>query len=273
MTRITALEDRSGGPVGVTRVALLVVAILLLVIAVGVLLAGPMLFRMRLIDLPTAMGSVQQLALYAFIAALGCGVIGLLMSFIGGKHRAGIVAVLVTAAAGMGAGSLFGRSVSRDELPPIHDAQTDWSRPVAFTEATLKSRAAAGAVRVRDDALVAEGEGKWGGKPFSEAQTGFYANIKPLLLDAPVARVAEAAIRAAERIGCTVTTRDLENGVIEAVFRSPWYELEHDVAIRVAAEGAGSRIDVRATSRLPGHDMGANAALVKQFIDEIVMAL
>jgi hypothetical protein len=35
----------------------------------------------------------------------------------------------------------------------------------------------------------------------------------------------------------------------------------------------GSRVDVRSTSRLAGHDMGENAAMVKQLLDEIVMAL
>ena len=73
-------------------------------------------------------------------------------------------------------------------------------------------------------------------------------------------------------MGCTVTVKDLESGVVEAVFRSPYYELEHDIAVRVTPEGAGSRVDVRAVSRVPGHDMGQNAALVKQLIDEIVLA-
>ena len=63
-------------------------------------------------------------------------------------------ALLAGGTAGMAAGGIHGRDVSREDLPPIWDVQTDWTRPVAFTEATLKARSAAGAVRVRDDALV-----------------------------------------------------------------------------------------------------------------------
>lgn len=247
---------------------------LLLLLAGGALIAlGPLLFRMRLVDLVTAMDGMQAVALWMLVGAVGLGLVGLVLAFIGARHRAGIVAVLLTAAAGMAAGSIYGRDVSREDLPPIWDVQTDWSRPVAFTEATLKARAGAGAVRVRDDAMVGDGQGRWTGLPFAQAQAVFYRDIEPLVLKAAPGEVAGAAVRAAERMGWRVTTRDIDGGVVEAVFRSPWYELEHDIAVRVAPEGDGARVDVRATSRLPGHDMGANASLVKQMIDEIVLAL
>jgi hypothetical protein len=45
------------------------------------------------------------------------------------------------------------------------------------------------------------------------------------------------------------------------------------VAVRVVMEGQGSRVDIRATSRLPGHDTGENAGLIKQLRNEIVLAL
>jgi len=46
------------------------------------------------------------------MGAIGLGVVGLVLSFVGAKHRAGIVAVLVTAAAGMAAGGLLGAQCS-----------------------------------------------------------------------------------------------------------------------------------------------------------------
>ncbi len=272
MTRRIAAGE-GGSLTGMLRIVVLGLSLLLLVVGVALLALGPLFFRMRLVDLATAMDGMQQVALWSLIGAVGLGLVGLVLAFVGAKHRAGIVGVLLVAASGMAAGGVYGRTVSRDDLPPIHDAQTDWSQPVAFTEATLKARAESGAVRVRDDALVPEGNGRWTGLPFSQAQAVVYGDIEPLVLTASPAAVAEAAVRAAERRGWRVTTRDIEGGVVEAVYRSPWYELEHDVAVRVVAEGSGSRIDVRATSRLPGHDMGANASLVKQMIDEIVMAL
>jgi len=256
------------------RIAILTLAVVLLAIGGAMLIAGPMLFRMGLVDLPTARGSFMLMTMWVMLGAVALGVLGLVLAFVSGRHRSGIVAILVTAAAGMSAGGIYSRAVvSHDDLPPIHDAQTDWNLPIAFTEATLKSRTASGAVRVRDDAVVPEGNGRWTGMTFAAAQEGFYDDIKPLMLDAKPEAVTQAAARAIERLGWRVTHTDVEAGVVEAVYRSPWYELVHDVAVRVVLAGHGSRVDIRATSRLPGHDTGENAGLLKQLRNEIVLAL
>lgn len=269
MTRTSTLEET--GRVGsFARMALLVLAVLLIVVSGLTMLAGPMLFRMGLIDLATAMGPVQVAAMWTAAAATGLGLLGLVLAFAGAKQRAGIAAVLVTALAGMMAGSLFGRNISREDLPPIHDVQTDWALPVAFTEATLKEREKAHAVRVRDDAMIGEHEGRWSGMSFAEAQSKFYVDIAPQKMSGSVAQVTAGAAKAAERMGWTVTRTDAEAGVVEATYRSPWYELVHDIAVRVTPDGTGSRVDVRATSRMPGHDMGGNAALVKDMLGELL---
>lgn len=264
-------RERSGR---MLRIAILTLAVLVAAIGGAMLFAGPILFRMGLIDLPTARGSLMLMTMWVMLGAVALGVVGLVLAFVSGRHRSGIVAVLVTAAAGMSAGGIYSRAVvSPDDLPPIHDAQTDWNLPIAFTEAALKDRAATGAVRVRDDALVPEGNGRWTGMSFAAAQTSFYDDLKPLLLDAKPEAVTQAAARAMERLGWLVTRTNPDSGVVEGIYRSPWYELIHDVAVRVVMEGQGSRVDIRAVSRLPGHDMGENASLVRQLINEIVLAL
>lgn len=269
MTRTSTL-DESGRAGGFARIALLVLAVLLIIVSGLIMVSGPMLFRMGLIDLATAMGPVQQAAMWTAAGGAVLGLVGLVLAFVSAKHRAGIVAVLVTALAAMMAGSLFGRNVSREDLPPIHDVQTDWSFPVAFTEATLKEREKARAVRVRDDALIGEHEGRWSGMSFAEAQSKFYVDITPQRMSGSVAQVTAGAAKAAERMGWTVTHTDIDAGVVEATYRSAWYELMHDIAVRVTPDGAGSRVDVRATSRMPGHDMGGNAALVKDMLGELL---
>ena len=267
----SASEEPKGGGM---RVAVLFGACVLFVASVALMVAAPFLFRWGVVDLVTAMGVLQRAALWTAVGAIGLGVVGLVLSFIGAKHRAGIVAVLVTAAAGMAAGGLYGRVMQREDLPPIHDVQTDWNLPVAFTEATLKEREKAGAVKVRDDAMIGEGHGRWSGMSFAEAQSKFFDDVKPLVLQAPLPDVTRAVAKAAERMGWQVTKADPDSGVVEAVYRSAWYELVYDIAIRVFPEQTGgSRVDVRSTSRTAGHDMGENAALVKQLLDEIVMAL
>jgi fatty-acyl-CoA synthase len=233
-----------------------------------------MLFRMGLIDLPTARGPFMLATMWVMLGAVMLGLVGLVLAFVGGRHRSGIVAVLVTAAAGMSAGGIYSRAVvSPGDLPPIHDVQTDWSLPIAFTEATLKDRASTGAVRVRDDALVPEGRGRWTGMSFAAAQAALYDDLRPLVLDATPEATTQAAARAMQRLGWQVTRTDPEAGVVEGVYRSPWYELIHDVAVRVVMQGQGSRVDIRSTSRLPGHDMGENAGAVRQLLNEVVLAL
>lgn len=270
-TDASDVKQQGGG----IRVAVLFIAVVLFVLSVTLMVAAPFLFRMGAIDLATAMGDFQKYALWLAAGAVVLGLIGLVLAFVGHKHRAGIVGVLVTAAAGMAVGGMYNRIITRSDLPPIYDVQTDWNLPVAFTEAALKEREKAGAVKVRDDAVIGEDEGRWTGMRFSDAQAQFFDDIKPAILPASVPNVTKAAAKAAERMGWQVTKVDPDMGVVEAVFKSPWYELVHDIAIRVMPEDGGktSRVDVRSTSRLAGHDMGGNGALVKQFLDEIVLAL
>ena len=132
-------------------------------------MAGPMLFRMGLSSRNCARFDLQQAAMWVMLGAVGAGPgRARRWRFIGRKHRAGIVAVLRDdrRRAWRRAASTPATSRRRD-LPPINDVQTDWTLPVAFTEAALKEREKAGAVRVRDDAVMPEGNGQWTGMPFA----------------------------------------------------------------------------------------------------------
>lgn len=262
-------KDWSGGP----RVAVLMLGLLLLAVGGMLLIAGPTMFRMGLVDLDTARNGVQHAAMWVMLGVVACGLIGLLLSVIGRKHRAGIVAILMMIPSGMAAGSLYNRTVSMAALPPINDVQTDWSLPVAFTEETLRERAKVGAIRVRDDAQIPEGQGKWSGMRYAEAQAAIYNDLKFLTVKQSVAEATAAAVKSAERMGWKVTVNNPRGGVVEAVYHSPWYDLAGDVAIRMVREGDLTRIDVRSTSRLAGHDMGENAGLVKQIIDDMALQL
>lgn len=265
----TAQKNWSGGP----RVAVLVLGVVLLAIGGGLMFAAPALYRAGVVDLNGAREGLQQAAMWTMLGAVAAGGAGLLLSLFGKKHRAGIVAVAIMIAGGMAGGGLYNRHVSLSALPPINDAQTDWTRPVAFTEAALRERARVGAIRVRDDAVVAESNGKWSGMGFAEAQAAVYQDLAPLVVKKPVADVVAQAVKSAQRLGWTVTVNDPRGGVVEAVHHSAWYDLAYDIAIRVTREGEGSRVDVRSTSRLAGHDLGENAAQVKQIIDEMALQL
>ncbi len=265
-----AAAARPGG--GLCRLVL-AAGVVLLIAGAALVGAGPLLFRAGAVDLETARSGLGQAAFYAFAAAGASSVAGLLLSRAGKSQRSAIVSVLVLVAAGTGGGALFGQSVMREQFPPIHDVQTDWGQPVAFAERTLQVRAAAEAVRIRDDAVIPEGEGEWAGKSFAAAQAEFYKDLKPLIVAASPADATVAAADAAKRLGWDVMLSDPPSGLMEAVHHTRWYGLTADISVRVTPEGDGSRIDARSASRHAGPDMGANAARVKQLLDEIAFAL
>jgi hypothetical protein len=255
------------------RVIVLGVALALLALGAVLLVAGPPLFRMGVLDLDTARTGLHEIAMYVLAAAGLFALVGLSWALFGKKQRAAIVGVLVVMVAGVAGGSLYAQWVMKGDLPPINDVQTDWGLPVAFTEKALREREKAAAIRVRDDAVVPDGEGKWSGMSYAQAQAAFYIDLQPLKVKQPVPEATLAAAKAAQRLGWDVMLASPPEGMVEAVYHSPWYGLAYDVAVRVTADGAGSRIDVRSTSRDPGHDMGENAAQVKQVIDEISLEL
>jgi len=271
MTRSSpgSVRNRSGG----LRAAVILTGAVMLIAGVSLTIAGPALYRAGVLDLAVAREGLQQMAMFTLLAAAGVGTLAFLLAIAGRAHRAGILAVLLVIAGGMSGGGLYSQQVSLRALPPINDAQTDWTQPVAFTEATLRARAAAGAVRVRDDAVVVEGNGRWSGMTFAAAQAEVYRDIVPLLTEKPVADVVAVAAAAARRLGFRVTQSDPRAGVVEAVHDTGWYGLVYDVAVRVRREDRGARVDVRSTSRLAGHDLGENAALIKQLTDEIALQL
>lgn len=264
--------SKAGGGLGPLRTGALASALALEIGGSALLGAGPVFYRTGMLDLETSTSGVEGWAMMTFVAAGALALVALIVSIIDRKHRGAILAVLLLIAAGTGAGTLYGQSVLRAALPPLFDVQTDWSQPVAFSESTLRAREAAGAARIRDDAVVPEGEGKWSGRSFAEAQKEVYG-LMPLEVRVPPPDATVAAEKVAKRLGWSVMLSDPPNGQLEAVNYSFWYGLAADIAVRIQPTGQGSRIDVRSASRIPEADGGANAGRIKEFLDELAFAL
>lgn len=260
------------GSPGLLRGGSLAASFALVVAGVAMLGAGPALYRMGVLDLPGSTAGVETWAMLVFAGAGLFALLGLVVSLTAKRHRGAIVGVLLLVAAGTGAGTLYGQSVLRSELPPLNDVQTDWTQPVAFSEATLRAREAAGAARIRDDAMIPEGAGKWSGRSFAEAQGEVY-ELKPLTVKLAPPDATVAAEKIAKQLGWSVMLSDPPNGQLEAVRYSFWYGLASDIAVRITPTDDGSRIDVRSASRVAGADTGSNAGQVKEFLDELAFAL
>jgi len=76
-------------------------------------------------------------------------------------------------------------------------------------------------------------------------------------------------VAAAEALGLEIVREDPSARVIEATDTTRIFRFVDDVAIRVRPDGDGSRVDVRSRSRDGKGDLGANAARIRAFGDEL----
>jgi len=143
----------------------------------------------------------------------------------------------------------------RSTLPPIHDITTDPDNPPTFS-AVLAARAAehAGSVDHRHPELA-------------QLQRAAYPDLQPLRSPHPVTSAFKEVLQAAKAMpGWTVIAFDANAGRIEASQQSRWFRFTDDIVIRVVGDAAGSRIDMRSTSRQGRSDYGVNAARIRSFM-------
>ena len=103
---------------------------------------------------------------------------------------------------------------------------------------------------------------------FDQLQREHYADIAPIVLAEPMGDAFHRAKAVAEAMpGWTVTSADEATGRIEAYDTSRVFHFVDDIVIRVRAEGAGSRVDIRSRSRDGLGDSGVNAKRVRAYLD------
>lgn len=143
--------------------------------------------------------------------------------------------------------------LQRGTAPSIHDISTDTANPPLFA-ATLAPRAAengASAVYAAETA---------------RQQRAAFPDIIPAVTALPPGEAYRRTLETARAMGWTIVASDETGGRIEAYQRSLFYGFADDVVIRIVAEGAGSRIDIRSLSRQGRGDFGVNAKRVRAFL-------
>jgi uncharacterized protein (DUF1499 family) len=185
------------------------------------------------------------------------GVIALVLSLVGlarsgskGMAVAGVVLGLI--AAGLPAKGIYTAMHS-----PIHDVSTDTANPPQFV-AVMPLRAAAKAANSTDyDAKTAQ------------LQKETYPDIGPLHLDLPPSQALDRTLAAARGMGWEIVASDPAQGRIEATATTFWFGFKDDIVVRLAAEGTGSRVDVRSLSRIGSSDVGANAQRIRAYLEKV----
>jgi uncharacterized protein (DUF1499 family) len=151
-------------------------------------------------------------------------------------------------------------AVASYRLPWIYDITTDPIDPPRF-EALAR-------VRPRDANPVI-----YAGLSAAEQQRNAYPEIESLEQEATPQASYDATLAVVTKRKWNIVARRPpergREGRIEAVARTAIMGLREDVVIRVRADGQGSRIDIRSSSRYGSFDFGSNAARVRTLIDEV----
>jgi uncharacterized protein (DUF1499 family) len=230
------------------------VALVLLGIGVLLLLAVPFGWRFHLWHFRLSFQMVawaRDLAIAAAVVAA----IGLLFArtAIGRSGRMLAAAVLV-----VGIGMVYvpwqWSELHGGPFPPINDITTDSANPPQFV-AALPARAAEQAVPAT-----------YGGTATAQLQQSAYPDIAPAIVAASPAEAFARALAAAKASDWTILTSDPKKGIIEASDTTLYFGFTDDIVIRVAPDGAGSRIDIRSHSRQGRGDWGVNAARIRKYL-------
>ncbi|MGE5566221.1 MAG: DUF1499 domain-containing protein [Parcubacteria group bacterium] len=201
---------------------------------------------------PLGMGWAPALTALAIVVAL----IGLVVSISADLWRRSLTALVVSILT-MGVFIVMGGQARK--APPIHDVATDWSEPMMFSDAVMKMRGPDSNPAAPDAVLTS---GPLAGQKISQINARTCPGAKPVMLASPPADAYAAAKKALTADGLRIVTDDPAAGRLEAVATSFWYGFKDDVLVRVKAEGAGSRIDMRSISRVGVSDLGQNCKRV-----------
>jgi len=225
-------------------------ALLLGVIAALLLLAAGPGTRLDVWDFRTGF----QLMRWAAFAGLGAAALAAVMLLLPRTRRGGLAALLAALALGLGTAFVPWNALRQARaLPPIHDITTDTGRPPQFV-AILPLRAAA------------PNPATYGGPDVARAQIGAYPELRTHRMDAAPAEAFKRALQTARDTGWEIAAADAAAGRIEATDTTFWFGFKDDVVIRVEADGAGSRVDVRSVSRVGVSDVGANARRIRAYL-------
>ena len=226
------------------------VALAISILAALLLLAAGPGTRMALWDFRTGFG-VLRWAVYVGIAGAVISAAMLLAPSLRKSSGAMLVIALLiglcVAAVPLNAMRLASK------VPAIHDISTDTRNPPEFV-AILPLRA------------DAPNPASYGGPEIADQQITAYPDLRSHTTQVPAPQAFDQALAAARAMGWQIVASDPASGRIEASDTTRWFGFIDDVVIRVQAEGAGSRIDVRSVSRVGKSDAGANARRIRAYL-------
>jgi uncharacterized protein (DUF1499 family) len=145
-----------------------------------------------------------------------------------------------------------------DQVPRIHDITTDTENPPRFVAVMPLRKGVANSTDVSAEVMA--------------QQKKAYPDLAPARLDVPPAQALQRAERVARLMGWDVVAVSPQDLRLEATETTLLFGFKDDIVVRVASDGAGSRVDVRSVSRVGRSDFGVNAKRIRSFLKALAAA-
>jgi len=213
--------------------------------------SGP-LHRYLGLDIEAAI-AVFRYGFYVSVAAVALGLATVVPTRPGERRRGFVAAFLAIVIGVAGAWMPLSWFLWSQQLPVINDISTDFTDPPAMV-ALLQLRRGA------------PNPPAYPGAAAAVPQRDAYPDIMPVVLPVPPAEAFKRVDRVAMAMGWDVVARAPADGRLEAIDTSEWFGFRDDIVIRIRADGAGSRVDIRSKSRVGESDLGVNARRIRHFI-------
>ncbi len=229
------------------------------VIALIILLTGPLGYRFELTPLQPSLASLLVAVAGGALVVL-VGAFYLLIAIRNKQARNRNILLLSILISLVPAAVILPQMAKARSVPPIHDISTDTETPPVFV--ALR--------QVRSNAPNGFEYGKsaaWPKSKLAEVTREAYPGVRPLISDLSVADAMDRTVTTLSAMGLEIIDVDQAVGRVEATATTAWFGFKDDVVVRVAAEGDGSRVDLRSMSRVGQSDLGVNAMRIKAFIE------
>lgn len=198
--------------------------------------------------------TLMRWALYGGVAAAVLGIVLILIPRTRSGHLAGLLGAVVI---GLGTAAVPWLWLQHAQsVAPIHDISTDTIDPPEF-------------VAVAPLRADAPNPVEYAGEETAQKQREAYPEIQPLEIEAYPAIAFDHALAAAEAMDWEIVEANEEEGRIEATDTTFWFGFKDDVVIRIRANNGNSVLDVRSKSRIGQSDVGANAARIRKYLEEL----
>jgi hypothetical protein len=234
-------------------------AVLGLVLAVAALIvtfaSGPG-YRLGLWDYRTGLQVVLRWGAIGALIAFFVSFAACFAAFASKKRRSAIAAGVGMAIGAATFGIPFATYMTFRSAPRVWDITTDTANPPQFVAIVP--------LRVNVPNIP-----QYRAAKFAAVQKKAYPDIVPMHLKQPPSEAFEMALATARDFGWEIIASVPREGRIEATDTTFWFGFKDDIVIRVAADGTGSRVDIRSYSRFGRNDGGKNAARVRAFIKRL----